>query len=119
MLKKVLLCSSLLSLSACTVFLGSPEKRVKKFNNSELCTQLANKTFKFHAEWSWAISDEIKLRKLDSSERCKAAYNVRMDRFVAKRKVIPLSFEQALKNTVGAKINNKAMNEQNKIGTVL
>ncbi len=109
MKKNILIMLPLLSLSACTVFLGAPEDRVKKFNNSELCTQLAKKTYKFHAAWSWAISDEIRHRELDKSERCKAAYDLSMNRFVAKRKVIPLSFEQALKNTAGADTHKQSI----------
>jgi hypothetical protein len=83
-------------LSGCTVFLGEPSERVGKFSDVELCAELANKTFKYHASWQWAISDEIKRRDLNSSERCISTYDVRMSRLMRKIKATPLSFSEAI-----------------------
>ncbi|MCG9711971.1 hypothetical protein L1D29_03970 [Shewanella insulae] len=91
----VVLCFSL-GLSACTVFLGQPSERVTKFGDAELCTELANKTFKYHADWQWAISDEIKQRGLDKSERCISTYDSRMSRLMRKIKATPIQFSEAL-----------------------
>ncbi|NMH63649.1 hypothetical protein [Shewanella salipaludis] len=96
---KLMLGSALLmGLSACTVFLGEPEERVAKFSDLELCTELADKTYKYHAEWQWAISDEIKKRALDSSDRCMSSYDTRMTRLMRKIKASPISFSEALDN---------------------
>ncbi|WP_261858131.1 hypothetical protein [Photobacterium sanguinicancri] len=94
---KVLLLTGLITtLSGCTVFLGEPEARVIKFSDSELCSELADKTYKFHPEWSWAISSEIKQRGLDSSKRCSGTYNSRMSRLMRKVRAEPISFTDAL-----------------------
>ncbi|CED60545.1 Putative uncharacterized protein [Moritella viscosa] len=93
---KLLLCSSVMGLSACTVFLGEPDERVGGFSDIELCTELANKTFKYHAGWQWAIADEIKKRSLDTSERCIASYDSRNVRLMRKIKATPVSFSEAL-----------------------
>lgn len=45
-------------------FLGQPSERVGDFTDVELCTELADKTFKYHSGWQWAISDEIKKENL-------------------------------------------------------
>lgn len=87
---------STLLLSSCTVFLGEPPERVQKFSEWELCTELANKTFKYHPEWHWAITEEIKIRKLDTSNMCLSAYDSRMNRFALKRKIKHISFQDAL-----------------------
>ena len=93
----LILCSSLVfGISACTVFLGEPNERVGKFNEFDLCTELANKTFKYHAAWQWAISDEIKTRNLESPERCMSIYDNRMSRLMRKFKATPTSFSEAL-----------------------
>lgn len=89
----------LVSLSACTVFLGSPNERVTDFSDFELCTQLADKTFKYHPEWAWAITDEVKKRELGSSAECKTVYSNRIKRITRNLKIIPLSFEEALNST--------------------
>ncbi|ACJ27873.1 hypothetical protein swp_1073 [Shewanella piezotolerans WP3] len=89
----------LLGLSACTVFLGDPDERVAKFKDFELCTELADKTFKYHPEWAWAITDEIKKRELDSSAECQTVYSNRIDRLTRKLKTKPLNFEEALAST--------------------
>ncbi|MDB2386535.1 hypothetical protein N9W21_04240 [Shewanella sp.] len=94
---KSLLCAGLaINLSACTVFLGQPSERVGDFTDVELCTELADKTFKYHSGWQWAISDEIKKRKLDSSQRCEATYNARNSRLMRKIKATPITFSNAL-----------------------
>jgi len=84
------------SLSGCTLFLGEPNERVGKFSDVELCTELANKTFKYHASWQWAISDEIRKRDLDSSQRCISTYDERMSRLMRKIKATPLPFADAM-----------------------
>lgn len=84
------------NLSACTVFLGEPAERVSDFTDVDLCIQLADKTFKFHPQWHWAITDEIKKRKLDESKRCETTYNNRTERLLRKLKVKPISFKEAL-----------------------
>lgn len=96
-MRKIMLSVFIINLSACTVFIGSPVERVARFDDSELCSELADKTFKYHAEWSWAISDEIKKRELDTSERCKAVYTRRVTRITRKLNAVPVSFEGALK----------------------
>lgn len=93
---KTIVSISLISLSGCTAFLGEPSTRVSQFSDVELCTELADKTFKYHAEWSWAISDEIKKRNLVKSERCSAVYNARVARLTAKIQATPISFSEAL-----------------------
>ncbi|GAB2900739.1 hypothetical protein GCM10027180_33470 [Microbulbifer echini] len=82
--------------SGCTLFLGEPDRRVERFSDWELCTELADKTFKYHSEWHWAIANEIKGRDLESSDRCKSTYSARMNRFMAKSKTKPMSFDDAL-----------------------
>jgi hypothetical protein len=84
------------ALSGCTVFLGQPSERVGDFGDVELCTELADKTFKYHASWQWAISDEIKTRELDSSARCESIYNSRMSRLMRKLKATPVPFDEAI-----------------------
>jgi hypothetical protein len=88
-----------LNLLACTVFLGTPKERTLRFSDVELCTLLADKTFKFHSEWLWAISDEIKKRELDQSIQCEDTYKRRMGRFMQKIKAKPLTFKEALNYT--------------------
>lgn len=86
----------MVSLSACTVFLGQPSERVTKFTDVELCTQLADKTFKYHAGWQWALADEIKKRNLDTSKRCEDIYDNRNVRLIRNIKAEPISFSKAL-----------------------
>ena len=100
--KVILLAGLITTLSGCTVFLGEPEARVVKFSDSELCSELADKTYKYHPEWSWAISSEIKQRSLDSSQRCSGIYNSRMSRLMRKVRAEPISFDNALND----KFNN-------------
>ncbi|MCJ8268157.1 MAG: hypothetical protein MJK04_02030 [Psychrosphaera sp.] len=98
-LKKIVLIAVLINVTGCTVFLGEPDQRVTGFNNVELCTELADKTFKYHAAWSWAISDEVKKRgfdKGDKGDRCKSIYETRMQRIMRKVHAQPVSFEDAL-----------------------
>lgn len=95
-MKKIILMIFIVNLSACTVFIGSPVERVVRFDDSELCSELADKTFKYHAAWSWAISDEIKKRELDKTDRCKAVYTSRITRIMRKLNAVPVSFEDAL-----------------------
>ena len=94
--KKLALILTPLLISSCTVFLGAPKERVDKFEDWELCTELANKTFKYHSQWHWAITNEIKSRELNNSAMCRSAYDARMGRFSAKRKIVPISFQDAL-----------------------
>ncbi|QQX79332.1 hypothetical protein JK628_17580 [Shewanella sp. KX20019] len=103
-MKIIAIAPLLISLSACTVFLGSPDERVGKFKDFELCTELADKTFKYHSEWAWAITDEIKKRELDKSAECKTAYTNRIDRITRKLKTKPLNFEEALASTSNSAI---------------
>jgi len=84
------------TLSGCTVFLGQPSERVGGFEDVELCTELADKTFKYHASWQWAISDEIKKRELDSSARCESIYDARVSRLMRKLTATPLPFNEAI-----------------------
>ena len=98
-LKVLSLALAIVNLSACTFFLGSPSVRAAKFDDWELCHELADKTFKYHAAWAWAISEEIKKRELDKSERCKTIYKNRMNRFMRKVNSKPVSFEDALNGT--------------------
>jgi len=94
--KKIVIMLSVLSVSSCTVFLGEPSERVGKLSDWELCTELANKTFKYHAQWHWAITNDIKSRELNTSEMCRSAYDARMNRFLSKRKIIHIPFKDAL-----------------------
>ncbi len=95
-LKKTVLILVPFFLSSCTVFLGEPKERVNKFNDWELCTELANKTFKYHPQWHWAITSEIKSRQLNNADICRSAYDARMGRFSAKRRIIAIPFQDAL-----------------------
>ncbi|MCP4323227.1 MAG: hypothetical protein GY787_15555 [Alteromonadales bacterium] len=90
----------LLNLSACSVFLGKPSERVTGFDDFKLCTKLADYTFKYNAEWSWALTDEIKKRKLDRSERCNSTYTNRTNRIMRKTKAIPVSFSDAVNDPI-------------------
>ncbi|MEC4728434.1 hypothetical protein HWQ46_23175, partial [Shewanella sp. D64] len=54
-MKKLILGLCLFSASGCTVFLGQPSEHVGKFDDWELCSELADKTYKYHPSWSWAI----------------------------------------------------------------
>lgn len=47
-MKKLILGLCLFSASGCTVFLGQPSERVGKFDDRELCSELADKTYKYH-----------------------------------------------------------------------
>ena len=98
---KICIILSVLFASGCTVFLGEPSKRVQRFSDWKLCTELADKTFKYHSEWHWAITAEIKKRHLNESQKCKATFTSRMNRFVVKRKIKPVSFEDALSHNFG------------------
>lgn len=96
-LNVALLSTFLLSTSACSVFLGQPNERVADYDDVKLCILLADKTFKYHAEWHWAISDEILKRNLDKSKKCESTYNNRTERLMRKLKATPVSFSESLK----------------------
>ncbi|MGD8174193.1 hypothetical protein ACQEXU_21330 [Vibrio sp. TRT 21S02] len=85
-------------LSGCSIILGEPSERVSGFTDFELCTELADNTFKYRPEWVWALSDEIKKRELDSSEWCENTYKSRMERHLRKIKATPIPFADALYN---------------------
>lgn len=93
---KILVISGSILFTGCTVFLGEPDTRVKRFGDWELCTKLADKTFKYHSQWHWAIANEIKARDLGASQRCKSTYTARMNRFTARSVIKSVSFEDAL-----------------------
>lgn len=100
--KKIFIAFSLIGLSACSIFLGEPSERVVKFDDFELCTKLADKTFNYNAEWAWAISDEIKKRQLDKVERCQDAYTNRMKAIMTNIKATPVNFTDAINNKTSA-----------------
>ncbi|WP_394400605.1 hypothetical protein [Roseateles sp. LKC17W] len=81
-------------LSACTVFLGETDERAAKFDDWELCSKLAKHTLKSKTEWTWALADEIKKRKLDQSPKCRSAYDSAVKSM--RLNVVPPTFEEAL-----------------------
>ncbi len=98
--RKFVCVALLLNLSACSIFLGKPSERVTTFDDFELCSKLADYTFKYNAEWAWALSDEIKKRELDRSERCNSTYTNRTHRIMRKTKAMPVGFNDAINDPI-------------------
>jgi hypothetical protein len=85
--------------TSCSIFKGSPDDRVKEFDDWRLCTELADFTFRYHSEWIWHVGKEINERGLNNDEKCRTVYTNRMTDLLKRNRISaqPLPFDEALK----------------------